>query len=188
MCRRRKRRSWNAAAAAEADSQGRERGSRSGGSAPRSLDDYLAILAEHPTDATARQQVDAIVGALYAKAETALLANAYATAAAALADVRRADPASSRLQFLEAQLDRARAAAPARQASRRAAGARSSQNTELASLVTIARARMQRGALLEPGGDSALEYLNRAERLAPRHADVSAVRSELVVALLSRRA
>ena len=43
----------------------------------RDLDGYLAVLAADPTDAAARQQVDAIVAALYAEAETALLANSY---------------------------------------------------------------------------------------------------------------
>jgi TonB family protein len=58
-------------------------------------------------------------------------------------------------------------------------------NTELASLVTIARARILRGRLLDPVGDSALEYLNRAERLARQDADVAAVRNELAAALLA---
>ena len=149
------------------------------------LDGYLAVLAADPTDAAARQQVDAIVAALYAEAETALLGNSYRTAETALADVRRADPTSSRLAFLEAQLERARQAPAARQAVEEPPAAATVTNTELASLVTIARARIQRSRLLDPAGDSALEYVARAERLAPQHADVAAVRSELAAALLA---
>jgi TonB family protein len=152
--------------------------------APRTLDDYLAVLAVHPTDAAAGQKVDAIVGALYAEAETALLASDYATAAAALADVRRADPTSSRLAFLEAQVERARQASPVRRGVEETPPT-AIANTELSSLVTIARARIQRGKLLDPLGDSALEYISRAERLAPHDADLSAVRNELAAALLA---
>jgi protein TonB len=39
--------------------------------------------------------------------------------------------------------------------------------------------------LLEPSGDSALEYVNRAARLAPQDADVAAVRGELAAALVA---
>ena len=152
---------------------------------PQTLDDYLAILAADPTDAAARQQLDALVAAAYAEAERALLAGDRLAAAAALADVRRVDPTSTRLAFLETQVARAgRTAPPPPESAEPPAPARAA-NTELASLVTIARARIQRAQLLDPSGDSALEYVNRAARLAPQDADVAAVRSELGAALVT---
>jgi protein TonB len=150
-----------------------------------SPDEPLAILAALPAASVAEQQPDSIVADLYAEAETALLDNAYDRAARALADVRRADPTSSRLAFLEAQLERARQpASQPQQVAAEPSPTAAAANSELASLVTIARARMQRGELLDPAGDSAFEYVNRAQRLAPQHPDVIAVRDELAFVLL----
>jgi protein TonB len=56
---------------------------------------------------------------------------------------------------------------------------------ELASLLTIARARVTRGQLLTPRRDSAREYFARAAELAPNDAEVAAVRAELGTALLA---
>jgi TonB family protein len=72
------------------------------------LDYYLTVLAADPAEPTARRELAAVVDALFSQAETALLASRTDAAAAALANVRRADPSSGRLQFLEAQLERAR--------------------------------------------------------------------------------
>jgi TonB family protein len=77
------------------------------------LDHYLAILAADPTDPTARAKLGVVVDALFAQAEAALLADDHAAAANTLAHVRRADPTSGRLAFLDTQLARATAAAAA---------------------------------------------------------------------------
>ena len=75
------------------------------------LDYYLTVLAADPAEPTARRDLAVVVDALFSQAETALLAGQADAAAAALANVRRAEPASGRLQFLEAQIERVRSAA-----------------------------------------------------------------------------
>jgi TonB family protein len=157
------------------------------------LDHTLAILAADPTEPTARQQLARVSDALFAQAEAALLADDRAGAAAALAHVRRADPASARLAFLEAQLERARAATaaaatPAVRAPAPAAAppvAADPARAELASLLTIAKARLERGALLAPAGDSAAEYVDRAARLAAGDEEVVALRAALAAELVA---
>ena len=154
------------------------------------LDHYLAILAAEPAEPAARGQLVLVMDALFAQAEAALLADDHGRAADALAHVRRADPASARLVFLEAQIERARAAAAARteDASTRVTAqpaAADPARAELASLITIAKARLERGALLAPAGDSAAEYVARAGRLAADDAEVVAVRAVLAAELVS---
>ena len=167
------------------------------------LDYYLTILAAEPTHAGARDQMVPVLEALFAQAERALLDNSPETAAAALANVRRADPGSGRLAFLEAQLERARAAAaeeattvateqqaaatvqqPIR-AAIAAATAAQAQPTELDSLLTIANARLERGQLVEPVGDSARAYLERAAQIDPGDRRVATARAELGAALVT---
>ena len=70
------------------------------------LDHYLAILALAPADQAARDGVSAVVDTLFDRAEEALLVGSLEGAAAALDHIRRVDPASSRLAFLDAQLAR----------------------------------------------------------------------------------
>jgi TonB family protein len=153
------------------------------------LDHYLAILAADPAEPTARQQLAIVSDALFAQAEAALLADDRAGAADALAHVRRADPSSARLLFLEAQLERARAATAAARTVPAAAApppvAADPARAELASLLTIAKARLGRGALLAPAGDSAAEYVDRATRLAAADEEVVALRATLAAALVA---
>ncbi len=66
------------------------------------LDYYLAILAADPTVEPARDGLGDVVDALFAQAEAAMLANELERAAATLDSIRRAEPASSRLVFLDA--------------------------------------------------------------------------------------
>ncbi len=77
------------------------------------LDYYLVILAAEPAEPAARAGLSRVIEALFMQAEEALLRDAPDAAAAALEHVRRADPASSRLAFLDAQLERARASVAA---------------------------------------------------------------------------
>ncbi|MEO8464090.1 MAG: energy transducer TonB [Gammaproteobacteria bacterium] len=163
------------------------------------LDDYLTVLAMDPGDATARARLAVVVDALFAQAESALLANSLGDATTALAGVRRVDSASSRLAFLEAQLERATAARAAASAvAKRASAAREAAGspgiaqselaaaapTELDSLLVIATARLARGQLLDPTGDSALEYLRRATEINGNDARVVRGRAALSSALL----
>ena len=85
---------------------------------------------------------------------------------AALDHVRRVDPASSRLAFLDAQLARALAAlAASPSAPANAAASPAALPTELDSVLSLATARLRRGQLLSPAGDSARAYLDRAREL-----------------------
>jgi TonB family protein len=137
--------------------------SRSTGSpSTDAFEQFLAAVAADPTDDGARQQLERLVAALFADAEQALLANRPAAAAAALAAVRRADPQSSRLAFLEAQLERSRLAVVASSAPRDVSTSTRANSTSVAS-----------------------EYLDRAEQLAPGDAGVGAIRRELAAALVT---
>lgn len=142
------------------------------------LDYYLAILAADPAEPTARAQIRLVTDALFAQAEAALLVEDQNAAAVALMNARRAEPESARLMFLEAQLERLQAALTAPRPAAGVAGA------EFSSLITIARARFDRGQLLTPAGDSASAYLDRAAQLEPDNAEVVALRNELSAALV----
>ncbi|HEY8554506.1 MAG TPA: energy transducer TonB [Burkholderiales bacterium] len=145
------------------------------------LDYYLTILTVDPQHERARAQLQTVVNALFAQVESALLANSLDEAAAALEHVRRAEPSSARLVFLETQLQRSREAASgtadASSAGRAAA--------ELDSLLTLAQARLERGQLIAPAGDSAREYWTRAAALNANDERVLAVRAELVAAVIA---
>ena len=77
------------------------------------LDYYLTILAADPLHKLAQERLPVVVDALFTQAESALLDNSLDAAGAILAYLRRADPTSPRLTFLEAQLGRARRSEPA---------------------------------------------------------------------------
>jgi TonB family protein len=169
-------------------------------SGDNALDYYLTVLAVDPAHSVARERLSMVLDALFAQAEAALLGNSLEVVAAALAAVQRADPQSSRLAFLNAQLERARAADKASAAVRAAehrpavappvepvaAPAEAARRPgELDSLLTIAAARMQRGQLVEPAGDSARDYIARAAQLSPSDAGVARARADLSAALVS---
>ena len=190
------------------------------------LDYYRTILVADPAHAEAGERLGVVLETLFAQAERALLDNAPDEAAAALASVRRADPDSSRLAFLEAQLERARAeqtavaatggdAATEQQLAMTVeprasvddaqpsadddvappatteaappaappAAVQPAQPSELDSLLAIAGARLTRGQLVEPAGDSALAYLERATQIDATDRRVLAARTQLGRAL-----
>lgn len=149
------------------------------------LDHYLAILALSSADQPARAGLAAVVEGLFAQAEEALLADSLEAAAAALDHVRRADPTSSRLAFLDAQLGRALAAFAAASPASAAAPAETAAPTELDSVLSLATARLRRGQLLAPEGDSARAYLDRAAQLDASDARVAALRADLAAALMA---
>lgn len=144
------------------------------------LDHYLTILALVPADQAARAGIAFVQDTLFTGAEEALLAGALEGAASALDQVRRVDPASSRLAFLDAQLARA-LAVPVVAAAPAAVGG----PTELDSVLSLATARLRRGQLLTPAGDSARAYLDRAVEIDAVDPRVAALRADLAAALLS---
>jgi len=164
------------------------------------LDYYLTILAAEPTHSLAQSRLDLLVQALFTRTESALLDNSLDTADAILASVRRADPDSRRLAFLEAQLERQRGASPAAAARAAAAPAVAlpaavevaapaapspAAPSEIESLVAIAQVRIARRQLLEPQDDSAVHYLERASQLNAADPRVRAASAELVTGLVA---
>ena len=149
------------------------------------LDHYLAILALAPSDQAARDGFSSVLDALFTRAEEALLTDSLETAAAALDHVRRADPASSRLAFLQAQLARALTALAALGAAGAAPPPAAAASTELETALSLATARLRRGQLLSPSGDSARAYLDRAATLDPSDPRVATLRTDLAAALVA---
>jgi protein TonB len=64
------------------------------------------------------------------------------------------------------------------------AAAAATAPSELDSLLTIARARLERGQLLEPAGDSARDYVGRALSLDAGNEGARAVRAEVAAAIV----
>jgi TonB family protein len=153
------------------------------------LDHYRAILALVPGDQSARDGIASAVNTLFTRAEEALLNDSLETAAAALDQVRRADPASSRLAFLDAQLARALAvlAAPPQtpRATAPAVAAPAAGPTELDSMLSLAGARLARGQILTPVGDSAVAYFDRAAQIGRNDPRVATLRADLSTALIA---
>jgi len=154
------------------------------------LDHYLAILALVPGDQAARDGISTVVNTLFTRAEEALLSDSLETAAAALDQVRRAEPASSRLAFLDAQLTRALAALAVTpqtppKSTPAVVVAAPAGPTELDSMLTLAAARLARGQILTPAGDSAVAYFDRAAQVGRNDARVAALRADLTTALIA---
>lgn len=154
------------------------------------LEQYQAILALTPDDAPARNGVVLVVESLFTRAENALLSGSLDDVAATLDQVRRVQPTSTRLAFLDAQLVRALAASAAAPPSRSPASAPAPTNvaaapTEVDSMLSLAAARLLRGQLLSPSGDNAREYLDRARTLDPADARGAALRADLATALVT---
>lgn len=150
------------------------------------LDLNLAVLARAPGDQAARDALSSVMDGLFKRAEEALLADDLGGAAAALDQVRRVDPASSRLAFLDATLARALAvlaAAPPKPAASPPAAAASP--TELDSVLNLATARLRRGQILTPAGDSAMAYLDRAAQIGPTDPRIGALRADVSAALIA---
>ena len=161
------------------------------------LDGFMTILADQPGHDLAQEGLALTVGALFTLAESALLGNAPELAAVTLDHVRRAQPDSARLAFLDAQVERAQlAAASAAQVATAPPAAtplpgealppaETAPPSELESLLAIARGRIRSGELLLPEGESALTYLERAAALDPAAPAVLATRARLGAALVA---
>jgi periplasmic protein TonB len=148
------------------------------------LDGYTAILSRDPDHASARAGLAATVNLLFAEAENALLDGSFDAAAATLERVREVRPASTRLAFLDAQLEKARALA-AGPAVIQPADPRPAAGGELDQLLQLSLERMQRGNLVAPAGDNALASYVRAAALDPEAPGVRALEASLRAALLA---
>ena len=151
------------------------------------LDHYLAILAVAPGDQAARDGLSSVRDGLFKRAEVALLADDLQTAAAALDQIRRVDPASSRLAFLDAQLARGLAvlAVPPPATPAASPPVTAASPTELDSVLNLARARLGRGQILAPAGDSAVAYVERATQISRDDPRVGVLRAEVSAALIA---
>jgi len=153
------------------------------------LDYYLTVLAADPAEATARRQLAAVVDALFGQAETALLAGQIDVAADAIANLRRADPSSGRLQFLEAQLERSSAAAqlerePPAEQRVAAADAAAAVRAELAaSLIAAARRAIAAGDF-----DAAAPLAAEARRIGADGSELARLDADLARSRAARGA
>jgi protein TonB len=177
------------------------------------FDLYGEILAEQPDHPAAGRGLAAAVDAVFGEAEQALLAGDYDAAETALEHVKRVQPDSNRLRFLETQVTRERdlAAAATRSAEAAAAAAvaadlasaappapepeatpvasatpppsQRAEPSELASLLAIAWTRLRQNQLLSPPGDSARDYVDRAIAIAPADPDALTIRVQVAEAV-----
>ncbi|HEU4620403.1 MAG TPA: energy transducer TonB [Gammaproteobacteria bacterium] len=167
------------------------------------LDYYASILKQDPAEPTASARFGALLEKLFSQAEADLLSGSLDDAAAVLADVRRVQPSSGRLSFLDVQLAKARESASGRartagapagnppagtQAAESAATAGGDEGaaeaTELARVLSLGRSRLEAGRLLEPKGDSASAYVDRATTLAASDPGVQKLKSDLAASLM----
>lgn len=152
------------------------------------IDDYAAILAANPDHELAEERLAIAVDTLLEQAQSALLDGMLDQAETVLNQIRRVQPASPGLTFLDAQLARARADEVRALAAAAAAEAAESEPaavlpTELESFVSLARTRLQRDQLLQPAGDSTLAYLERAAAIDANDPGVVALRGDLGAAV-----
>jgi protein TonB len=153
------------------------------------LDYYLTIVTANPEHPEARAQLGLVVDTLFAQAEAALVSDSVDAAAAALEHIRRAAPTSARLAFLDTQVTRARerfaelAASAAAEADAAAETEPAETAPDLDDLLTLLETRIRQGQLLQPAGDSARVYLERARALAPTDPRVAVARANLAVAV-----
>jgi protein TonB len=154
------------------------------------LDHYAAIVAMDPSHAEASAELVALLNELYAQAEAEMLEESFDLAGLTLEQIRRVMPGDPRLAFLDRQLELALTQSLAD----RSPGeldlstpmpivAAIPSLSELDSLLTVAEVRLQSGQLLEPEGDSAIDYLRRAEALSEDDAIVIDTRQELALSL-----
>ncbi|HEY5623884.1 MAG TPA: energy transducer TonB [Gammaproteobacteria bacterium] len=166
------------------------RGWLTGPSGESAMDHYLGILEYDPTHAEATVRLGALLDGLFGQAEAELLAESPDLAALTLEKIRRVRPDHSRLAFLQRQLDivleRTAEAPPLADldfSSPIPVVAAIPALSELDSLLTVADVRLQNDQLLLPEGDSAFDYVRRAEAISLDDPIVVETRSELVNAL-----
>lgn len=138
------------------------------------------VLSQGPDPAELEEQ--------YAAIEAALLSDDLDVADELLAELDVLDPDSTRAVFLSSQLERARVRA-AEVAEAQAAAALAAEAaaapSELSSLIGLARARLAQGQVLDPPGDNAFEYYERARSIGGNAPELGALQTELATAVLT---
>lgn len=143
---------------------------------------YRAALQREQRNPIARQGLDRSVDYGMRRAEDAVIAGRLNEAAVVAEALRMIEPGNPRLNFLNAQLEKeqARIAADASQQA-----ALTARQTQIRGELDLMAARMQKGALLDPAGDSAVFHFRAAEALWPSDPMVRNSRDSLVAALLT---
>jgi TonB family protein len=146
---------------------------------------YAVILADQPDHALALEGLEATITLLFTWTESALLGGALELAASTLDHVRNVRPESSRLAFLDAQLERALERETEAEEARARSEAAAARPRETDRLLGLAESRIQRGHLIDPPRDNALAYFNRAVAHDRADPGVVAMRFRLGAALVA---
>jgi len=124
----------------------------------------------------------------FAAVEAALIGEDLDGAAALLAEIATIEPESTRVAFLQAQLERERARIAVLEAAVEAeaeAAERQVPPSEFTSLLGLARARLAQDQLASPAGDSALDYFARARAIDAQNEALAPLAAELGTAVLA---
>jgi protein TonB len=143
---------------------------------------YREALKVEPNNDIARKGFDRSVDYGTRRAEEAVLAGKLNEAAAISEALRPLTPGSSRLNFLNSQIEKEQARINADASLRAANDARQGQIRDALAQMSE---RMRRGALLDPLTNSAVSHFRDAEALGPADAAVRSARENLVGALLN---
>lgn len=143
---------------------------------------YREALKVEPNNQVARSGFDRSVDYGTRRAEEAVLAGKLNEAAAVSEALRPLTPGSSRLNFLNTQIEKEQARVNADASQRAANDARQGQIRDALSQMTE---RARRNALLDPPTNSAVSHFREAEAMGPSDPAVRAARETLVAALLT---
>jgi len=143
---------------------------------------YREALKLEPNNPVARSGFDRSVDYGTRRAEEAVLAGKLNEAAIVSEALRPLTPGSSRLNFLNSQIEKEQARINADTSLRAASEARQGQIRDALAVMTE---RMRRNALLDPLTNSAVSHFREAEALGPGDPAVRAARENLVGALLT---
>ena len=143
---------------------------------------YREALKVEPQNQIARSGFDRSVDYGTRRAEEAVLAGKLNEAAAISEALRPLTPGSSRLNFLNSQIEKEQARINA-DASLRAAS--DAQKGQIRDALSQMNERMRRNALLDPLTNSAVSHFREAEALGPADPSVRGAREGLVAALLT---
>jgi TonB family protein len=159
-------------------------------SGDNALELYLQELARHPADADARAGLAEVHERLLARAENALLEERLEEASVAIETARKAGVESGRIAFLTAQLAKARAQL---KASPTAGRAKSDPGlvetrpvaTPADSFSALAMQRINEGHLIDPEGDNARFYVQKALNADPQSGNALEAEQALALSLLT---
>lgn len=129
------------------------------------LDLYRSALSIDPSSAVAKAGIEQVTAKILERAESALTAEKLEEAVIALEQARDIDPNSSRLRFLDGQIDRERERLKLTQAQE--------VTKKIRTLLAEAATDMEAGRLLAPAGNNARESILEARKLDPLDASVA---------------